>query len=100
MPMYEELVHTAKVHLLQSIVSKLLVELVFGAYFVGLSDDQARQLSQMESLLSSFGELSPVSPVPFPPSQQGLADKARLTLDSRCGRTCEPVAFSNPQHPE
>ena len=48
--------HTAKVHLLQSVVSRLLVELVFGAYFVGLSAEQTRQFSQMEAFLSSIGE--------------------------------------------
>ncbi|KAM5348598.1 hypothetical protein ACJ41O_008422 [Fusarium nematophilum] len=52
-PMYEELALTAKVHLLQSIVSRILVEMVFDAYFVGLSDEQAQQFRQMEKLLSS-----------------------------------------------
>ncbi len=67
MPTYEELVHTAKVHLLQSIVSRLLMELVFGAYFVGLSETQTGQLEQMESLLSSFGEATnPLTPYPLP----------------------------------
>ncbi|KAM0454982.1 hypothetical protein ACHAPV_008123 [Trichoderma viride] len=32
-PMYEELIHTSKVHLLQSIVSSILVEMVFNAYY-------------------------------------------------------------------
>lgn len=54
-PMYEELAQTAKVHLLQSIVSKVLVEMVFDAYFVGLSNGQTRDFRQMEELLSSFG---------------------------------------------
>ncbi|KAI5457312.1 hypothetical protein BGZ63DRAFT_76074 [Mariannaea sp. PMI_226] len=53
-PMYEELVSTAKVHLLQSIVSRILVEMVFDAYYVGLSDEQEQQFRQMEKLLSSF----------------------------------------------
>ncbi|OAA66296.1 hypothetical protein ISF_04134 [Cordyceps fumosorosea ARSEF 2679] len=53
-PMYEELATTAKVHLLQSVVSRILVDMVFDAYFVGLSDDQTRQLCQMEETL---GEL-------------------------------------------
>lgn len=54
-PMYEELASTAKVHLLQSIVSRILVEMVFEAYYVGLSDEQTEQFRQMENLLSSFG---------------------------------------------
>ncbi|KAH6877266.1 hypothetical protein B0T10DRAFT_413280 [Thelonectria olida] len=53
-PMYEELVSTAKVHLLQSIVSRILVETVFNAYFIGLSDEQEQQFRQMEKLISSF----------------------------------------------
>ena len=48
--------HTAKVHLLQSVVSRLLVELVFEAFFVGLSPDQTRQFSQMAAFLSSIGK--------------------------------------------
>ncbi len=64
-PMYEELKHAAKVHLLQSLVSRLLVEMVFDTYFVGLSDEQTQQLSQMEELLSSFGR-SPTPPEPRP----------------------------------
>jgi transcription termination factor NusB len=54
-PMYEELVHTAKVHLLQSLVSRILVETVFSAYYPGLSEEQTKQFRQMEELLSSFG---------------------------------------------
>lgn len=52
--MYEDLAATSKVHLLQSIVSRLLVELVFDAYFVGLPNGAAQQLSQVETLLTSF----------------------------------------------
>ncbi|KPM45800.1 hypothetical protein AK830_g810 [Neonectria ditissima] len=53
-PMYEELVHTAKVHLLQSIVSRILMDMVFDSYFVGLSDEQEQHFRQMEKMLSSF----------------------------------------------
>ncbi|KAK1750035.1 AKAP7 2'5' RNA ligase-like domain-containing protein [Echria macrotheca] len=53
-PMYEDVVQTSKVHLIQSLVSRLLVDLVFDAYFVGLSADQAKQLTQVETFLSSF----------------------------------------------
>lgn len=54
-PMYEELVHSSKVHLLQSIVSRILVEMVFDAYYVGLSDEQTRLFRQMEQTISNFG---------------------------------------------
>jgi hypothetical protein len=48
------LISSAKIHLIQSIVSKILVELVFDAYFVGLSADQSREFAQMERFLASF----------------------------------------------
>ncbi|KAL7909957.1 hypothetical protein GGI35DRAFT_349846 [Trichoderma velutinum] len=53
-PMYEELIHTSKVHLLQSIVSSILVEMVFNAYYVGLSEQDTQHIQQMEQLLSSL----------------------------------------------
>ncbi|RFU73035.1 hypothetical protein TARUN_9220 [Trichoderma arundinaceum] len=53
-PMYEELIHTSKVHLLQSIVSSILVEMVFNAYYVGLSEQDTQHFQQMEQLLSSL----------------------------------------------
>ncbi|KAL2185455.1 hypothetical protein L209DRAFT_766203 [Thermothelomyces heterothallicus CBS 203.75] len=52
-PMYEELASASKIHLLQSIVSRLLVELVFDAYFVGLPGEAAGQIKQVEAFLSS-----------------------------------------------
>ncbi|KAK3304580.1 uncharacterized protein B0T15DRAFT_246520 [Chaetomium strumarium] len=53
-PMYEELASTFKIHLLQSVVSRLLVDLVFDAYFVGLPTNVAGQIRQVEAFLSSF----------------------------------------------
>ncbi|KAM0523369.1 hypothetical protein ACHAPS_005509 [Verticillium nonalfalfae] len=55
-PMYEELAAAAKVHLLQSFVSRVLVEMVFGAYFVGLSPEQARQFRDVEETLRSYSK--------------------------------------------
>ncbi|KAK3293455.1 AKAP7 2'5' RNA ligase-like domain-containing protein [Chaetomium fimeti] len=52
-PMYEELASTSRIHLLQSVVSRFLVELVFGAYFIGLPTDVAAQIKQVEDFLSS-----------------------------------------------
>ncbi|KAK4146484.1 uncharacterized protein C8A04DRAFT_9817 [Dichotomopilus funicola] len=52
-PMYEELASTSKINLLQSAVSRLFVELVFDAYFVGLPADVAAQIKQVEGFLSS-----------------------------------------------
>ncbi|KAL2256607.1 hypothetical protein VTK26DRAFT_1415 [Humicola hyalothermophila] len=53
-PMYEDLASTSKIHLLQSAVSRILVEHVFNAYFIGLSSDAAQQLKQTEALLTSL----------------------------------------------
>ena len=58
-PMYEELASAARIHLLQSVVSRLLVELVFEAYFVGLPSDVAAQIRQLEGFLSRCGKLFP-----------------------------------------
>lgn len=58
-PMYEELAQSHKVHLLQSIVSRILAQRVFGAYFVGLSAEQEEHLRQAENLVASFGECCP-----------------------------------------
>ncbi|KAG9256681.1 uncharacterized protein F5Z01DRAFT_482312 [Emericellopsis atlantica] len=50
-PMYEEL---TKVYFLQSLVSSILVEMVFEAYYVGLSHEQTEQFRKMEDMLRSF----------------------------------------------
>lgn len=55
-PMYEQLAASAKVHLLQNVVSSILVEIVFNAYFVGLPKDKADQLTQIEKYLASLSK--------------------------------------------
>lgn len=59
--MYEELALTSKVHLLQSLVSAILVEMVFESYYVGLSDEAMAHFRQMEELLLSFSGFDPAS---------------------------------------
>ncbi|KAL2759376.1 hypothetical protein ACRALDRAFT_1074310 [Sodiomyces alcalophilus JCM 7366] len=54
-PMYEELIFTAKVHFLLSLVSRVLVDMVFDSYYVGLSKDQARGFLDVEQTLLSYG---------------------------------------------
>lgn len=56
-PMYDDLAHTSKVYLLQSLVSAVLVEMVFDSYYVGLSPGQTEQFQKMEELLLSFSKL-------------------------------------------
>lgn len=56
-PMYEELLaQGAKVHLLQALVSRILTQQVFGAYFVGLSAEQEEQMRRTEKLIATFGK--------------------------------------------
>jgi activating signal cointegrator complex subunit 1 len=55
-PLYDELAQTARIHLLQSIVSRILVHRIFRAYFVGLSPDQEQQLKETERMMASFGQ--------------------------------------------
>jgi hypothetical protein len=50
--MYEDLaVSETKAPFLQSIVSSILVEMIFDAYFVGLPEEQAARLGQIENYL-------------------------------------------------
>lgn len=55
-PMYEELAQTAKIQLLQSVVSRILVNRIFRAYFVGLSPEQEQQCKETERIVASFGK--------------------------------------------
>lgn len=55
-PTYESLATTSKVHLIQSIVSRLFVESIFEHYFIGLSSDKANELRNVEKYLDGFGE--------------------------------------------
>ncbi|RYO86288.1 hypothetical protein DL764_009027 [Monosporascus ibericus] len=60
-PMYQDIEAQAKLHLLQSIVSTILVEMVFGCYFPGLSDAQGNQLRGTEQILASIGTAEAVN---------------------------------------
>lgn len=60
-PSYEELSQTSKVYLLQSVVSKFLVQQVFGAYFVGLSPEQEQQLRRTEEMMAAFGSTESIN---------------------------------------
>ncbi|KAI1107357.1 hypothetical protein F4804DRAFT_197531 [Jackrogersella minutella] len=60
-PMYEQLASSAKVHLLQNVISSILVETIFNAYFVGLPKEQADQLAQVENYLASLSSIEAVN---------------------------------------
>ncbi|KAF9877794.1 hypothetical protein CkaCkLH20_04929 [Colletotrichum karsti] len=55
-PMHADLEPAAKVHMLQSIVSRILVDTIFDSYFFGLPKEQADQLKAVEEMLSSYVE--------------------------------------------
>jgi activating signal cointegrator complex subunit 1 len=56
-PTYETLATTSKVHLVQSIVSRLFVDSIFEEYFVGLPKAQSAELQSVERYLGGFGKL-------------------------------------------
>ncbi|KAH7040093.1 uncharacterized protein B0I36DRAFT_5553 [Microdochium trichocladiopsis] len=55
-PMFVQVASQSKLALLQSIVSQIMVELVFQPYFPGLPDDQNRRLRQHEDDLAAMTE--------------------------------------------
>lgn len=57
-PTYESLAAASRVNFIQSLVSSLLVETIFQAYFVGLPEQQAEELRKTEKTLGSYGEES------------------------------------------
>jgi hypothetical protein len=56
-PTYESLATSSKVHLIQSLVSRLLVDRIFNEYFIGLPKERAEDLSKAENYLCEFGEI-------------------------------------------
>lgn len=77
--------------MLQSIVSKILVDTIFGAYFVGLSAEETRHFRQMEDLLCSFCAAPSTSPPSVTPSAHVLAACTWLTLVSLAAASDEAV---------
>lgn len=63
-PMHADLEPAAKVHMLQSVVSRILVETIFDSYFFGLPKEQADQFKAVEETLSSYG--CPPNSFPLP----------------------------------
>ncbi|CAG8957514.1 hypothetical protein HYFRA_00010380, partial [Hymenoscyphus fraxineus] len=55
LPNYETLASTSKIHFIQSLVSRLLVDNIFTSYFVGISPDRAEELKKMEHFLRDYG---------------------------------------------
>ena len=55
-PTYEALATASKIHLIQSIISRLLVDTIFEEYFIGLPRARADELRNVEKYLGSFGQ--------------------------------------------
>lgn len=55
-PTYDTLASSAKIHLIQSIVSRIFVLEVFDAYYVGIPPGRASELRNIETYLSSLTE--------------------------------------------
>ncbi|KAJ8131061.1 hypothetical protein O1611_g2564 [Lasiodiplodia mahajangana] len=61
-PMYEELaVSETKAALLQSVVSSILVEMIFNMYFVGVPEEQATQFGQIEKYFAHLSSTEVVN---------------------------------------
>ncbi|TAQ84092.1 hypothetical protein B7494_g7576, partial [Chlorociboria aeruginascens] len=57
-PTYEGLVNGCKIHFIQSLVSRLLVESVFQEYFIGLPNERQDELKRVESFLSTLESMN------------------------------------------
>lgn len=80
---------TAKVHLLQSLVSRLLLNQIFGSYFVGLPQGQEEQIRSFETWLSgNAGEEADVNQ--WRSATLGALDKSSL-IEKFARRTEEVV---------
>lgn len=55
-PTCESLASDAKIHLIQSLISRLIVDKIFREYFVGLPKARSQELKNMEQYLGGFGE--------------------------------------------
>ncbi|KAI8174128.1 hypothetical protein K4K51_009084 [Colletotrichum sp. SAR 10_75] len=77
-PMYADLETSAKVHMLQSIVSRILMDVIFDNCFFGLPKEQADKFRAMEETLSSYGS----SLAPLAGSIQRGADNRALVDDA------------------
>jgi activating signal cointegrator complex subunit 1 len=55
-PAYNALVTTSKLNVIHAVISKILVDEVFGVYFFGLPDERVRQIQTMEQYLRAIGE--------------------------------------------
>ncbi|KAI9869353.1 MAG: hypothetical protein M1813_000142 [Trichoglossum hirsutum] len=54
-PAYSTLLATSKLNVIQSVISTILVDKVFGVYFFGLLDERTSQIQAMEEYLETIG---------------------------------------------
>ncbi|KAK8094540.1 hypothetical protein PG997_001225 [Apiospora hydei] len=101
-PMYAELASKIKIHLLQSIVSSVLVDGVFSQYFIGLSEEQSSKFNEMERYLSTTSSdetvnqwramtLNMIRKDPSSQSLQSQTDAVVSNLISRVNRLLDSI---------
>ncbi|KAK7948227.1 uncharacterized protein PG986_009113 [Apiospora aurea] len=101
-PMYAELASKIKIHLLQSIVSSVLVDGIFSQYFVGLSEEQSSKFNEMERYLSTTSSdetvnqwramtLNMIRKDPSSQSLQSQTDAVVSNLISRVNRLLDSI---------
>jgi hypothetical protein len=66
-PAYSTLLTTSKLNVIQSVISAVLIDKVFGVYFFGLLDERISQIQAMEEYLRTIGEISGCTPSPLGP---------------------------------
>jgi activating signal cointegrator complex subunit 1 len=54
-PAYTALVTTSKLNVIHAVISKILVDEVFGVYFFGLPNERISQIRMMEQYLRTIG---------------------------------------------
>ncbi|KAI1825689.1 hypothetical protein F4861DRAFT_530174 [Xylaria intraflava] len=106
-PMYEELaVSETRAVFLQSIVSSILVEMIFDAYFVGLPEEQAAHLGQIEEYLVNLGSTEAVNEwramtlsmlrSEFVPKMQQETDAVMYNVVARINRILNNITDAKP----
>jgi len=55
-PAYNALITTSKLNVIHAVISKILVDEVFGVYFFGLPDERIHEIQTMEQYLRAIGK--------------------------------------------
>lgn len=86
LPNYETLASTSKIHFIQSLVSRILVDSIFTSYFVGIPPEKEEELAKVEAFLRDFGSQNSLN----------FYTAFQLTSLNRPRRIYKPMALNNP----